>query len=502
MVINTRKWWVLLGTGLCLALSFLDQTAVIVIMPTVQKSLGATTLQMEWVINAYMLVMAVLFVLGGRLGDLYGEKKIYLAGIFIFLFASILCGISSSVEMLVIARAIQGVGSALLIPAQSVIILNAFPVQERGRAMGLNLAIASVFMVIGGFVGGIIVEYFNWQTVFWINVPLSLISAGLVIWAVLPDTKKGILRHLDWVGLFWQLMSVTTLIIAIMELGHIAWEWCVALVIISALSFYILFKVEMTKKNPLFSFHIFKIKAFTTSSIMIFLLQIILVVGIFTTIFYQDVLGVSPATAGLMSLPGTLPILLMGPIGGWLLDRYGVRLPLLLGLGLNVFAYVWIASVFHLRDYWLFVPALIASGIGTPLIFTCIFTPALSAVELHNRGVASGTLGVLRQIGSSLGLAIASAIINLTNTWSIKSQLVGSGLNTDPNVVASVFSSPKILNMFSLSDQGAVIDIAKNALTVSINFAMLWAAIIVIFAWMIAFIRMRNNPGFLPKDRP
>ena len=215
-----RKWWVLVATGLCLGLSFLDQTAVVVIFPSIQKSLGASTLQMEWVINAYMLAMAVFFVLGGRLGDFYGEKRIFLIGMVVFFLASLLCGLASNVGFLVFSRILQGCGSALLVPAQSVIILNAFPVNQRGRAIGINLSVASVFLVLGGFLGGAITEWSSWRMVFWLNGPLCVVSALIVIWAVEPDRSKNIVRTLDWSGLFWQLLSIGALVIGVMELGY------------------------------------------------------------------------------------------------------------------------------------------------------------------------------------------------------------------------------------------------------------------------------------------
>ncbi len=498
---NPRKWWILLATGLCLGLSFLDQTAVVIIFPTIQKSLMASTLQMEWVINTYMLAMSILFVLGGRLGDLYGEKKIFLIGMSVFLIASMGCGIAPNINFLILGRILQGVGSALLIPAQSVIILSSFPITERGRALGINLSIASVFLVLGGFIGGSITEFSSWRMVFWLNVPLCLVSAGVVMWAVFPDRLKNISRSMDWSGLFWQFLSIGTLVTAIMELGYWSSWTCFILLIISAVSFYILYKVEIKKSRPLISFPIFKNKAFMTGCLIITLIQMVLVAGIFATLFYQDVLGATPVMAGIMTLPGALPVLFMGPVGGFLLDRFGARVPLLLGITCLLFSAVWTSSLIYLRDYWLLIPGLVASGLGIPMIMNSIFTSALNSIELHNRGLASGTLGMLRQLGSSVGLAAASAIINITNHWSIKTQIIQTHLAINPSTVQSIFSTPAILQKFSSVDQNKVISIAKNALTLSISLSNLWTVLIVFLIWIIAFIRTRNSPGFLRKDK-
>ena len=497
---NPRKWWVLIATGLCLALSFLDQTAVVVILPTVQKALAASTLQMEWVVNSYMLVMAVLFVLGGRLGDLYGEKRIFLMGMTLFLIASMICGTSSTITMLILGRILQGAGSALIIPAQSVMIFDAFPVAERGRALGINLSIGSIFMILGGAIGGGIAQLINWQMVFWINLPIGLISAALTIWAVMPDPVKQKIR-IDWAGLCWQLLSITSLVFGIMELNHLSLALCIALLCIALISFYILYKTEQKKTHPLISFHIFKIKSFATGCIIIGLIQIILITGIFGTIFYQDVLGVSPLTAGLMTLPGLLPVLFMGPVAGLLLDRFGARLPLLLGISLLLFSYTWGSALLHLRNYYLLLPGLFALGFGVPMVMNSIFTTALNAVELHNRGLASGTLGMLRQVGSAVGLAATSAIINITNHWSIKTQLAHAHSTVPIAIVESLFSMPKLLLNFSAATQITLITIAKNALAMAINFSMLWSALIALVMWLIAFIRTKNSPGFLKKDR-
>ena len=497
---NPRKWWVLIATGLCLALSFLDQTAVVVILPTVQKALAASTLQMEWVVNSYMLVMAVLFVFGGRLGDLYSEKRIFLIGMTIFLIASIICGTSSSITMLILGRILQGIGSALIIPSQSVMIFGAFPVEERGRALGINLSIGSIFMILGGAIGGGIAQLINWQTVFWVNLPIGLISTALTIWAVMPDPVKQKIR-IDWVGLFWQLLSITTLVFGIMELGHLSTGLCVTLFIIALISFYTLYKVEQKKTHPLISFHIFKIASFATGCIIIGLIQIVLITGIFGTLFYQDVLGVSPLIAGLMTLPGLLPVLFMGPVAGLLLDRFGARVPLLLGLTLLMFSCIWSAALLHLRSYYILLPGLFALGFGVPMVMNSIFTTALNAVELHNRGLASGTLGMLRQVGAAVGLAVTSAILNITNHWSIKTQLAQTHLTSPISTVESLFSMPHLLHIFPAAMQTALITIAKNALAIAINCSMLWSALIAIVMWLIAFIRTKNSPGFLKKDR-
>lgn len=498
---NPRRWWILIATGLCLGLSFLDQTAVVIIFPTIQKSLTATTLQMEWVINSYMLAMAVLFVLGGRLGDLYGEKRIFLIGIAIFLTASILCGIAPNVDILIASRVLLGIGSALLIPAQAVIILAAFPVSQRGRAMGINLSVASIFLVLGGFLGGAITELSSWRMVFLLNVPLCLVSAGIVIWLVTPDKLKNIMRHMDWSGLFLQLLSIGTLVIGIMELGYWSWSLCLALLVISLISFYVLYKVESAKSHPLISFHIFKIKSFATGCIILTLIQLVLVAGIFIPLFYQDVLGATPVIAGLMTLPGALPVLFMGPVGGLLVDRFGARLPMLLGLTFLALSGIWIAALINLRDYWWLLPGLLASGFGIPLIMSSIFTTALNSIELHNRGLASGMLGMLRQVGSAVGLAAASAIVNISNHWSIAMQLVHTNLKTNVATIQSIFSTPQILQSFSMVDQTKIIDIAKNAFSLAVNFSALWTALIVILMWIIAFVRTKNSPEFLHKDK-
>jgi EmrB/QacA subfamily drug resistance transporter len=498
---NSHRWWVLVATGLCLGLSFLDQTAVVVIFPTIQKSLAATTLQMEWMINTYLLAMAVLFVLGGRLGDVYGERRTFLMGIAIFLVASILCGIALNVEVLIASRMLLGVGSALLIPAQMVIILSAFPVSQRGRAVGINLSIASIFLVLGGFLGGVITELSSWRMVFWLNVPLCLVSASIVIWLVTPDKLKNTVPPMDWSGLFWQLLSVSTLVIGIMELGYWSWVLCLSLLITSLISFYVLYKVEVAKAHPLISFHIFKIKAFTTGCIIIPLIQLVLVAGIFMPLFYQDVLGATPVMAGLMTLPGALPVLFMGPVGGLLVDRFGARLPLLLGLTLLVLSGVWIAALLHLRDYEWLLPGLLVFGFGVPLIMSSMFITALNSIEVHNRGLASGTLGMLRQVGSAVGLAAASAIVNISNHWSIATQLAHSNLSTNVGTVQSIFSTPQILQSFLIIDQAKIINIAKNALALAVNFSTLWTALIVMLLWFIAFVRTKNSAGFLQKDK-
>ncbi len=495
-----KKWWVLFGTSLCMALAFLDQTAVIVILPTLQRELGGSNLQVQWILNAYMLTMAVLFILGGRLGDMYGQKKTFLVGMAIFAIASLLCALSSTINELIAARVLQGMGSAILVPSQSVIVLNAFPVEERGRAIGLNTGIGAIFLVTGAFIGGALTEAYSWNAVFLLNLPFCIVSAGLVFWAVRPIAKKA--QHsIDWMGLLLQLIFASSLVVGIMELGHLSTSFCIGLIVLSILAFYALYQVETRKKFPLLSFHIFKIKVFMTSCLLIFFIQIILIGGIYWTVFYQEVLGNSPLIAGLMSMPSSIPVLFMAPIGGLLLDRFGIRLPLLLSLGLLIFALGWMSFFISFRSYPLLIPGLLAFGFGVPMIMSTIFTPGLNAVELHNRGLASGTLGFLRQLGASVGLAFVSVIFNLSNHAKVTSEIKSNAVSLPADVIENIFAHPQALTQLPAANQLQVLNIAKDGIAFAINHTAIFGFLVAVLLLIIGFVRTYGDPGFLKKDK-
>src|SRR3990167_5036376 len=198
---SNRKWWILIAMAAALSVVFLDQTAISVILPPIQKDLSTSRVMLQWVINAYLLSLAAIVIFGGKLGDVFGHKRTFLAGISLFFLSSISCAIAPSSIWLVVSRAIQGMGGAFMIPVTGVMLAHAFDESERGRAMGLYVAVASIFLSLGPVLSGLLSHYLSWRWIFWINVPMSLISIFLTIIAVpARENHRESSKPLDWFG--------------------------------------------------------------------------------------------------------------------------------------------------------------------------------------------------------------------------------------------------------------------------------------------------------------
>ena len=418
-IINYRPWWVLAAMATCLALSFLDMTAVPISLPQIQRSLQSTDIMLQWVVNAYLLTLAVFIIMGGRLGDMVGYRRIFFTGAVIFFIASICCATATSTIILIAARALQGMGGAFLIPSTSVIILNTFEPQNRGKAIGIYVGTASVFLAFGPFVGGILTGLASWRWVFWLNIPLLVASIVLTLLSVAKDPIKPVKKHMDWWGLILLIIALTSLTLAIMEgysLGIRSYLLMILLffAVVGALLFII---VERRVNDPLVDFSIFKNKIYVAGVIAIFCLQFVLITGVFRAIWLQNVLGYTPTIAGLLTLPGTVPILIMSPLGGRLLDKYGVGLPTITGLLLSIFGMLFVAVTTFFQNYWIMLPGVVCLGLGVPLAITPLITTALSSVEIQKRGIASGVFNATRQAGGTLGLALLGAIVTVVSSY-------------------------------------------------------------------------------------
>lgn len=487
---HPHKNWLLAAMSACLALSFLDMTAVSISLPQIQKLLNGSSVGLQWVVNAYLLTLAILIVPGGRLGDMYNHKQIFLLGAGLFLIASILCASASSLPWLIAARILQGAGGALLVPNSSVIILHAFPIEERGKAMGLYVGVASVFLAFGPLIGGILTQLVSWRLVFWINIPLLVFSMTIVS-IILTATKNPQKPVFDWQGFILFSIAVTTLIVALMQIATLGFQsltmW--VLLLISSISVYFFIRIEKRHLQPLLDLTLFNNKAFLACALFLFCTQITLISGIFRGIWMQDVLGYTPMMAGLLALPGVLPILLMAPLAGRLLDKQGTRYPVKYGFLLAALGGLWITVFCFWQNYWLILPGLFISGCGLPLIINPINTTALSVTASQQRGAASGTLNALRQLGGTFGLGGLTAAVTTTNVNLLQTHLTQSAISLSAIRLEGLLAgSPKAQNAIaylSPLQRSEIYSAAKSAYTVAFSFSCFVAlAFLILGYWL------------------
>ena len=416
---NHKKWWVSFAMSACLAIVYLDQTGVALTLEDLQRSLELSALAVQWVINAYLLTLAVFMLLGGRLADIFGHRKIFLIGMSIFLMSSIFCAIAETTWGIIISRAFQGLGGAMLIPTSIILVANSTTVNERGKMIGISISLGSIFLAFGPTIGGLLTQFWNWRLIFLINVPIGLLSILLTLLSVPKINKKSCSSTtIDWLGFSSFAISIASLVVAFMQASD--WGWNSPIIIslfVSFFAFFILFLlVDSRVSVPFVNLKLFRNTTFLSGNTILFLLQSCHISSaVFWVLYLQNVLGYSAGKTGLFILPVTLPVIFCAQISGRLSDRYGPHLPIMIGMLIAMVGVIWVAYFATYYNYPLLFTGFLLYGLGAPLVIPAAMTSILSSVSQQDHGVASGIANSMRQIGGALGLSIiGAAITNVT----------------------------------------------------------------------------------------
>ncbi len=415
-ITEARKYKTIIAAmSASLALIYLDQTGVALTLNQIQHELAISNSSINWIVNAYLLALAVLILLCGRLGDIFGHKKVFLAGMGLFLFSSLLCGIAQSGTFLIFSRALQGVGGALVIPNNMVLIAKNVKPEVRGKAIGTCISFASVFLAFGPTIGGLITNYLDWRYFYFINIPVSLISIFLASIAIKEENSLlAINSKIDWPGFILFGIGIGILVVALMQVATMTMGTIIFIAaIVAALICLLIFAyVELKLTHPLVQLRLFSSKSFCGGNLILFCLQICHVSSaVFWVIFLQKVMGYSAAKAGLYILPVTIPVIVMAKLSGKMLDKHGPLLPVALGLLISVTGVFWVAAAASTHNYLLLFPGFLLYGIGAPLVIPATVTFIISSVSADKHGMASGLANTMRQIGGTIGLSIIGAII-------------------------------------------------------------------------------------------
>ncbi len=421
---KNRKWWILLAMSSALALVFIDQTALAVALPAIQRELNLTNSLTQWVINAYLLALSAIILLGGKIGDRLGHKRAFLFGVIVFVVSSVLCALAESGSWLITMRALQGIGGAFMMPSTNALVTNAFPDKERGKALGIYVALAAVFLALGPLLGGFLTQVFSWRAVFWINFPIALTSIFLAISSV-PGWKRSEKLNIDWLGFFISILFISGFVLSFMEGPN--WGWTslriISLLLFSSMSLCAFIMWENKISNPLVELDLFKNLTFSILFSVLLIIQAVGIVFVFWAIFLQNVLHYTPLKAGVLLLPAMLPIIIMAPIGGHLRDKYGPTMPMSWGCLLIILSLVWISIFSHNQSYAILFPGLLGFGIGMPLMLSGIMVTVMNMVKVEQRGIASAILNCARQFGTSIGLAVLAGLLGSLNKWQLSSFL-------------------------------------------------------------------------------
>lgn len=498
-----RKWWIFFGMAAALSVVFLDQTAISVALPPIQKDLSMSNVMLQWVINAYLVSLAAVVIFGGKLGDVLGHKNIFLSGIIIFVLSSILCAAAPSSYWLVISRAIQGIGGAFVIPVTGVMIAHAFNESERGKAMGLYIAVASVFLSLGPLLSGLLVHYLNWRWVFWINLPISLISIFLTIVAVpASENRQESTKPLDWLGFITFSIFIISLVIALMEGVNLGWgsKAIISLFLIAASFAVIFILVERRASDPIVYLPLFKRKSFLGANLCLLLFTCAFSSSVFWAILLQNVMGYSSVSTGLFYLPVTIPVMFMAPLGGRLRDKYGPRFPTMIGTSIVAIGAFWIAASVFYGNYFAMFPGFLLFGLGPSLIYSSVMATTISSVPLSQMGMASGISNGIRQVGRVLGVAmIGSAISNVEHYQLINTATDMSGkLRQLPsqqlmNLLSNSTLAKNILSGLQPPEINYIYSILKSIFMFAFSMSMIFTGILVILTFITGFL-LPNKP--------
>jgi EmrB/QacA subfamily drug resistance transporter len=415
---RTNPWLVLvvLTTGFFMIL--LDTTIVNVAIPAMSASLNTTFDQILWVLNAYILVYAVLLITAGRLGDLFGQRSLFAIGLFVFTLASALCGLSQNVGELIAARIIQGVGGALLTPQTLSIITSLFPPERRGAAFGVWGAVAGLATVTGPTLGGALITYIDWRWIFFINVPIG-IAALIATFVIIPDLRPGRSHGLDVIGVILATAGLFAIVFSLIEgqrysWGEFAYGVTIPEIIAAGVALIVVFVIwERYQAEPLVPLSLFAERNFAVANwiaaaISFGLLGLILPI----TIYLQSVRGFSALTAGLTLAPMSLTSMVFAPFAGRLADRIGGKYILTTGISLFAIGFGTFAFVAGPDSTWLtfLLPAIVA-GAGMGMTFAPMTTVAMRNIQPRVAGAASGVLNTTRQLGAAIGSAVMGALL-------------------------------------------------------------------------------------------
>ncbi len=416
---RTQKW-VLAITSTAAFMVALDQLVVSTALIAIRTDLHASIGTLEWTANAYSLSFAVLLIAGAALGDRFGRRRMFVAGLSVFSLASVACASAPSIGTLIAARAVQGAGSALVMPLAVALLTGAFSPERRGSALGVFTALAGLAVVGGPVVGGAVTQGIAWQWIFWINVPIGAVLIPLVL--IRTGESRGPLVRPDVLGLVLVSAGMFGIVWGLVRADAAGWG---SAEVISALTGGAVMTVafvawEARTREPMLSIGLFADRSFTGGNVAMFLHTGALFGSVFFLAQYlQITLGYSPLGAGLRFLPWTVPLFVIAPIAGRVLDRIGSRLLLALGLVLQAVGLGWVAlTIADGRPYTAAVAALVIAGCGAAMAIPAGQNAVMNAVPREAIGKASGVYNTARQLGGAFGIAILTAIFAANGSYS------------------------------------------------------------------------------------
>lgn len=502
--------WIIAATALGSGLVFLDSTVVNVALPRIQTDFGVPLSALQWIIDAYALFLAALLLVGGALGDVYGRKRDFLLGLVIFTMASIACGLAPNPGALIAARAIQGIGGALLVPGSLAMIKASIARQDSGRAIGLWAGLSGVTTAIGPLVGGYLVGAVSWRLIFFINVPLAVVTFFATIGHMPESRDPEASKHLDLLGAALTVIGLGGVTYGLIQGPASGWTNPVVMasLTVGTIGLIVFPFVEHASPNPMVPLNLFRSANFTGSNLATLGVYFSFYGGfLFLVLKLQQVQGYSPLEAGAALLPVTAILLLLSERVGGLISRFGARLLMSLGAAVVATAFLLLGLMGRSSSYWTqLLPTIVVLGIGMCLFITPLTVTVMGAVRRDLVGVASGINNAVSRVAALLAIAILGVVVVTQFQSSLSARVRSLGLDSRARssltAKANRLAHDPIPKNLTRSQHKAVRAAIYDAYVSGFRWAMITNSLLCLISALVSALMIRPEPTTAPLPAP